>query len=240
MRREETLAQWLNQLTVSQWQHPAWCTRALRRWLDQQCLTRTPAWSGLHPSWWRHSTEQEPAGTAEIAHSGRLRFGGWSVLSWDGDWRTGWYPDGELTALGRHTPADHQQCTQPTEICVGVMRDCLEEIASWGLHISRARVTISKPGQGILWHRDSSSAEQITARIQLPLLSNSDHEFHSETSRWHLASTGQLYVLNTNHLHRTVNGGRDVRFNLIADIDVHRLPSTLAMTACTPRGAVRD
>lgn len=226
--RDQLISSWREQITVWRWRRPPLDMTALRRWLDQTCLTRPPAWSGLHPAWQDSSVHQDTAaGTRQIAHSGDLRFGGWCVLGPTSSYASGWYPNGALHSYGRDTPADFAHSTVRTEVCTGAMAETMDTLAQWGLQLSRARLTISKPGLGILWHTDSNTADELIVRIQLPMLTNPQHEFHSRTQRWHLPAQGSVFMLNTNWDHRTVNPGRDIRFNLIADIDLRSLPDTL-------------
>lgn len=195
-------------------------------WLNETLLPLPPAWSGAHDSWnGGNSDPYSDSPTIPIEKSGKLGFGGWSVLGPTDKYTSGWYPNGILNSYGRVAPADFTSANVKTDVCTGPMLSFVQTLEQNGIFLSRARVTITKPNQGIQWHNDSNYPGELIVRIQFPIESNKKHFFHSETQRWQLVDDGQVYMLNTNHQHKTVNDGHFIRFNLIADVDVSRLPN---------------
>jgi hypothetical protein len=179
----------------------------------------------LPPAWQQgYDLKTNSAKTIPIEESGKKGFGGWTVLGTDKSYTSAWLPNGHLPHWNLDIPQDFSKAIVKTEICTGVMEDFIDDLKDNGIVLSRARITITKPGIGLKYHTDSNHPGELIVRLQFPIMSNSGAFFHSETHRWNLLDTGEILLLNTNHLHKVENDGEELRFNLIADVDIDQLP----------------
>lgn len=190
----------------------------IREWFQDTVLPLPPAWQGAY------DLKNRTAPKIPLAESGRIGFGGWTVIGPSDDYGSGWLPNGDLPAWNLNIPQDFTKATVRTNICTGPMARLIDDLESQGIHLSRARITITKPGIGLKFHTDSNHPGELIVRIQFPIISNPGVFFHSRTRRWNLVDDGQVYLVNTNHPHKVENDGERMRFNLIADVDVERMP----------------
>lgn len=85
----------------------------------------------------------------------------------------------------------------------------------------RVRMMQLLPGETILWHDDySESIDSVTARIHIPIVTNSDVKFQisHEDCRW---LAGEIWYGDFSFPHRVHNGGRKGRIHLVIDVRVN-------------------
>lgn len=154
-------------------------------------------------------------------------FGGWSVLSSDGDFRDGWQQGHLLFRPGVREEVKRQikaqlkksitEYTYETEICKGYMREVIEIIRNSGLSPHRARVIRLSAGMACSWHRDAPD-NIYSVRLHVPIVTNEGCFFETRYGREHLPADGSAYFLYVNNEHRVVNEGDKDRFHLVMDV----------------------
>jgi len=157
------------------------------------------------------------------------QFGGWSVLSSNGNYQDGWHP-GFLALKDGMTEEQKQQTLQnmgakrsteyviPTEICHGYLEEVVSKIKESGFGPRRARIIKLLAQSESVWHRDAPD-HYDSVRLHIPIMTNSECFFEiSETERQHIPANGQAYLVRVNRLHRVVNGGPTDRYHLVMDV----------------------
>lgn len=158
-------------------------------------------------------------------------FGGWSLLSYNGDWKNGFefyqgadkeateilFPKGQdnsktLKFLG---VAHSIEYNKPTQAYVGEIKRVLDKIADMGLTPRRARVTCLKAGCKSLVHTDGEPTEYI-ARIHIPLFTNPKCVFLCEGQSLHMEA-GKAYMVWVNTWHQIRNDSNEDRYHIIMD-----------------------
>jgi hypothetical protein len=218
MNKSDILQIWKDKIHVVRVKGLQYDIDSVRQWFKTSVLPLPPAWQQ------GYDIETNSAKTIPIEESGKKGFGGWTVIGTNKSYTSAWLPNGHLPHWNLDIPQDFSKATVRTDICTGAMAEFIDDLEKNGIFISRARITITKPGIGLKYHTDSNYPGELIVRLQFPIISNSNTFFHSETHRWNLKDSGGVYLLNTNHLHKVENDGDDIRFNLIADVDVDRLP----------------
>jgi hypothetical protein len=161
-----------------------------------------------------------------------IEFGGWSVLSSNGNYQDGWH-QGALTLKEGLTNEQQLQALQkmgakrsseyviPTEICHGYLQEVINKISENGFEPKRARIMKLLANSASSWHRDAPD-HYDSVRLHIPIMTNSECFFEiSETERQHIPANGQAYLVRVNRLHRVVNGGPTDRYHLVMDVVDH-------------------
>lgn len=153
-------------------------------------------------------------------------FGGWSVLSSNGDYRDGWQM-GHLAHVGSGLDREVKKQRKlkpdmffyrPTEIYRGYIREVLETLERYHLNPKRARITMVPPGHDTSWHRDAPEGTYC-ARLHVPIVTNPGCYFsYSGQEPYHMAADGSCYVVDPSFLHRAGNTGHEPRYHLLVNI----------------------
>lgn len=163
----------------------------------------------------------------EITRQSRS-FGGWSVLSSNGDYKDGWWMGYILykneaseeekakirSEIGSKKSVDF---VVETEICSGYMKEVIDTVRSHNLSPSRARIICLTAESSSSWHTDSP-AHLYAVRLHVPIITNEGCFFETRDEREHLAADGSAYFLYVNKEHRVVNHGTEDRYHLVMDI----------------------
>ncbi len=171
-------------------------------------------------------------------------FGGWSVLSSNGSYTDGWVgghkifdpeflpgrsPQEKAEQLGLKRSSEY---IQPTEICIGYLRDVITRIESLGLEPTRARLTVLK-AQGQSARHTDGDAEEYCVRLHIPIFTNPACTFQTDAESTHLAASGHAYLIHVNRMHQVFNRGLEDRIHLIMDVrdrahvsQYHRYPDS--------------
>lgn len=169
-------------------------------------------------------------------------FGGWSVLSSNGDISDGWQmghkcfketKDGtisDIEGLKKLQIMEEDAYSRPTEICRGYLADVLTELKKSGLEIFRARISLLKSGGETSIHRDGLD-EFYHVRLHIPIKTNTDCFFATEEGRAHFPADGSGYLVKVNRMHAAMNYGKTDRYHLMMGIrdfkgvtEFHRAP----------------
>lgn len=154
-------------------------------------------------------------------------FGGWSVLSGNGDIRDGWQKGHLLLKNDVNSEIQKEirdqikkkfsEYTIETEICTDYLLEVINKIRSFNLSPARARVICLTAGQSSIWHTDAP--ENVYAvRLHIPILTNEHCFFETKTEREHIPADGSAYFVYVNREHRVINGGDTDRFHLVIDV----------------------
>ena len=160
-------------------------------------------------------------------------FGGWSVLSSNGDYKDGWHLGHKLYQTPGMTREELLKAAKaaglsstmlfnrPTEIHTGPMADLVRQISEKGLNPRRARIIILKAGKASSWHRDGAD-DAYAVRLPVPIITNSGCLFEIETKDGiiseHLPADGSAYLIKVNRVHRVINHGDTDRINFVTNI----------------------
>lgn len=163
---------------------------------------------------------------------GKNKYGGWSLTSNDGDWKSGWetgsaMKDGEWNkdlALKKGYKSKNGRFSQTikTELYKGYLVEVIETFKNLGFFPIAARIwTIPPDGHHIGIHTDAP-ANMYSVRIHVPLLVN-DMSVHiwynddyTEKFKTRLDATGHSYMFKTNTLHDAYNNDKILpRYHLI-------------------------
>lgn len=155
-------------------------------------------------------------------------FGGWSVLSSNGDFRDGWLMGHKVIAsemskevffekLKKAGFTEIENYKHPTEICHGYMKEVADFLLSSGLNPRRMRVIRLTKGMSSIWHRDGPDNRYLV-RLHVPIITNEGCIFETEEGSAHLPADGSSYFLKVNRMHRVSNGGDADRFHLVMDV----------------------
>jgi hypothetical protein len=156
-------------------------------------------------------------------------YGGWSALSSTGSYLDGWgngqraYDPGFMpgatmeekrAALGLKEIAAYRQ---PTEICVGYIRQMLIGLRDAGFSPLRARFALLKSGGSTTLHRDAP-AGSYAVRLHIPILTNGQCILESEGESVHLPSDGGGYLIRVDRLHQVFNRSTEDRIHFVAAV----------------------
>jgi hypothetical protein len=143
-------------------------------------------------------------------------FGGWSITSGNGTWQDGWRESNETVK------APHKY-NVPTELCVGYMKEVLEDIKSKGLQPSKVRINNLPPHSKSTIHRDYPS-NTFKSRLHIPLLTNEQccHILYNnngvEQTRMHMKADGSVYMFWANIKHQYINESTQNRYHIVMDV----------------------
>jgi hypothetical protein len=155
-------------------------------------------------------------------------FGGWSVLSSNGALEDGWHGGHKLwdksvdkAAVAAELKSQNMkravEYVVPTEICQGYLKEVIEIISGAGFMPHRARITNLPAGKSSSWHQDCLQ-EHYGVRLHIPIFTNPECFFETETEKEHLVADGTAYLIYVNRMHRVVNGGTSDRYHLVMDV----------------------
>lgn len=158
-------------------------------------------------------------------------FGGWSLLSRNGDWRDGFefFQSQEGTAMEVYFPTDDNnykslkffnigmstEYDRPTKGYQGEIASVLDQIRDAGFYPRRARVTCLQAGSKSLVHTDGWENEYI-ARIHVPIISNPECVFKCDGTDLYM-EPGKVYMVWVNRWHQIRNDSDQDRFHIIMD-----------------------
>jgi hypothetical protein len=169
-------------------------------------------------------------------------FGGWAVLSSNGEYKDGWLMGHKVIASEMSKEALNENLKKvgfteienykhPTEICHGYLQEVAEFLLSSGLNPRRMRVIRLTKGMSSSWHRDGPD-NRYFVRLHVPIITNDGCIFETEEGASHLPADGSSYFLKVNRMHRVSNRGDTDRFHLVMDVwdtaevsEHHRLTS---------------
>lgn len=179
-------------------------------------------------------------------------FGGWSVLSRNGEVSDGWVPghsafvkspNGEfsfdaLKANELNVDSAISNFNVQTPICTGYLKLVIEHIETFGLNPRRARICVIQPGESTVFHVDGST-DAYCIRLHIPIVTNENCRFEYEDRGFHMPADGNGYIVRVTRLHRAYNFGTEPRYHLLMDAydfsgvtrfhrwkeDVERLPT---------------
>ena len=152
-----------------------------------------------------------------INRSRDFTFGGWSLLSENGDYTDGWIPDGTWKNL-TISKINDQLHNKKTQCCFGIFDDIVNKLIEMKLNPCRMRITISKSNHDIAWHSDTLD-DSLFIRLHIPIITNSTVRLVSENKKWHLPSNGKAIIFNANKKHKVENFG-DNRFHIMATVSI--------------------
>lgn len=157
-------------------------------------------------------------------------FGGWSVTSNDGSYKSGWGEHHEefsninckdiyqvreqLKARNISTIKDQNK---HTEVCMGYIKNIMQDLEFKGFYPRRARLSYLAPKSATIFHRDAPDWLYYV-RMHIPILTNPSCFFEYESDREHLFADGSVYLAKVNTMHKTVNYGAEARYHLIMDV----------------------
>lgn len=143
-------------------------------------------------------------------------FGGWSITSQTGSWQDGWRKENEAVL-------DPITYSKPTELCIGYMKEVLDDIKSKGLQPTKVRINNLPPYSKSTVHRDYP-ANNFRARLHIPLLTNEQccHIIYNnndvEQTRIHMAANGSVYMFWANLKHQYINKSNENRYHVVMDV----------------------
>jgi len=159
-------------------------------------------------------------------------FGGWSLLSRNGDWREGWevsafhgHPAEQLlTVNGQPNYPVHKflnlshsfEHVTPTRACQGYLHEVLDKITDLGFYPRRARVSLLRPGGATVLHSDALPSVYM-ARIHIPLWTDINCIHHCDGIDLHMPADGSVYMLWVNRAHQVHNRSQHNRYHIIMD-----------------------
>jgi hypothetical protein len=159
-------------------------------------------------------------------------FGGWSLLSKDATYTSGWeavqleegitlesfLPTAELIFKSyKHFNICHGlEHDKPTEAYVGEIKKVIDDLRDLGFNPCRARVTCLKAHSKSLVHRDADGSEYMT-RIHIPLWTNPKSVHICQGTHLHMPADGGVYILWTNMWHQIRNDSDEDRYHIIMD-----------------------
>lgn len=158
-------------------------------------------------------------------------FGGWSLLSRNGDWQDGFefFQSQEGTAMEVYFPTDDNnykslkffnigmsmEYDQPTQGYQGEIARVLDQIRDAGFYPRRARVTCLQAGCKSLVHTDGWENEYI-ARIHIPIITNPACVFKADGQDLYM-EPGKAYMVWVNIWHQIRNDSDQNRYHIIMD-----------------------
>lgn len=154
-------------------------------------------------------------------------FGGWSVLSGNGDFKDGWQ-QGHLLLKDDVKPEvkneirsqikkKFSEYTIETEICTGYLLEVINTLRSYNLSPSRARLICLTAGLHSSWHSDAPPSV-YAVRLHIPILTNEHCFFETRDESEHIPADGSAYFVYVNREHRVINRGTTDRFHLVLDV----------------------
>jgi hypothetical protein len=150
-------------------------------------------------------------------------FGGWSLQTQDGDWRSGFEkgglrPDenGVLTSIERALPA--HEYDKRTDACTGIFSDIIDELEEKGFSPARSRLTVLSPGQTTMWHTDAQDGN-YSVRLHIPFITNLACAFEVQDEyAIHMPANGYAHLVDVGTTHRAYNMGTEIRMHFLAQV----------------------
>lgn len=150
-------------------------------------------------------------------------FGGWSLQSHDGDWRSGFEDGGyrknannELVQKVKMPPI--YEYHERTDACVGIFSDIIDELEEKGFYPYRSRITVLDPGQSTVWHTDALD-DYYSVRIHIPITTNIGCEFEvQDEGAVHMPADGYAHLVDVATTHRAYNRGNETRMHFLAQV----------------------
>lgn len=142
-------------------------------------------------------------------------FGGWSVTSDTGDWKDGWRSANASVKLP-------EQYNKPTQLCVGYMKEIIDQLSDLGMQPTKVRVSCLPPKGHSSIHRDYPS-NYFRARLHIPILTNSENchilydNSNVEVTRTNMKADGSAYMFWVNLKHQYINLSNENRYHLVMD-----------------------
>ena len=160
-------------------------------------------------------------------------YGGWSLTSWDGDYRDGWLKRGASVAGVVHSAMSIEEFQEfqrsaglhqyvhdyikPTQICTPYLTKIIDDWKNLGLHPCRVRLALLKPGAEVPWHQDTPDSIYCV-RLHAAIETNAQCSFDSEDASLHMPADGSAWFVQVNRMHRVQNLGRTERVHLMANV----------------------
>lgn len=142
-------------------------------------------------------------------------YGGWSITSRDGTWQDGWRKLNESVSI----PSEY---SKPTELCMGYIKDIVDDIIAKGLSPTKIRINNLPPGGKSTIHRDYPAGD-FRARLHIPILTNPQcscilyNNSIKEMTRTYMES-GNVYMFWANLKHQVVNQSDENRYHIVMDV----------------------
>ena len=160
-------------------------------------------------------------------------FGGWSLMSRNGDYRDGWeaiqteagtslenmLPTPELIMKAhKHFNIAHSlEHDKPTQGYVGYIREVIDTLKDMGLTPRRARITCLKAGCKSLVHKDADTTEYM-ARLHIPLWTNKKCVHICDGTSLNMKADGHPYIIWANLWHQIRNDSDEDRYHILMDV----------------------
>ncbi len=155
-------------------------------------------------------------------------FGGWSVLSGNGDYQDGWQrghillnpsaSQEDKRRIKDSIPKKFSEYTVETEICSGYLKEVIDYVRQAQLQPYRARIICLTAGLASTWHRDTPS-KHYAVRLHIPIVTNPECFFETKTEKEHFPADGSAYFVYVNREHRVYNAGASDRYHLVIDVN---------------------
>lgn len=153
---------------------------------------------------------------------------GWSLLSDDGDWRSGFHHGSQVYDKSGENQFDEEtwknkkykfdtEFDQKTSLYQGYAKEVLDKLESIGLYPRRARIVGLPPQTSTNWHRDHQD-NIYWARLHIPILTNEKCVFKTESETVHMRADGSCYLVDTACMHQAFNDGDTDRYHLIMQV----------------------
>jgi hypothetical protein len=160
-------------------------------------------------------------------------FGGWSVLSLNGDYKDGWQKghlyldkntsEADKKRIAQQIPRPFNEYTVETEICTGELLNVINFVREKKLSPYRARISCLMANSASSWHIDAPP-ERYAVRLHIPLITNDRCFFQTRKEAEHLPADGSAYLIYVNREHRVINEGTTDRYHLIMDVkDIYQV-----------------
>lgn len=158
-----------------------------------------------------------------------LKYGGWSVTSFTGDYRDGWqsqlgWKDGKFNDLlaYKNNWRPRWFYNKKTQICTGYLNEVVDMVNDMGFFTTAIRIWDNPPGGHHIGIHTDGASNQYCVRLHIPIVTNPDcvHVWTTlpEETRVHIPADGSGYMFRTNINHDTFNYGTTERFHLIFEV----------------------
>lgn len=158
------------------------------------------------------------------------KYGGWSVLSGNGEVSDGWTDASSAVTVTDGGPVKDKaletafwtlhpfKYTRPTAICVGPAAKLLDDIRAAGHgHLYRVRCCWVLGNSSTSWHVDSA---EETWRIHVPVVTSPSAVLqwwvNGEKVSVHMPADGRVWMVRVDVSHRAANGDDAERIHIVA------------------------
>jgi hypothetical protein len=142
-------------------------------------------------------------------------YGGWGVLSSDGELKSAWNPNFGGDVEGWMKPERFH--FKPTVACYGYVAEVIQQIRGMGFFPRRARVAMQASNSRSATHQDWPSFK-YALRLHIPIFTNTGCSFWTEKGEVHLPADGAGYLVRVNQLHQIRNDGPTNRYHLFMTV----------------------